>query len=136
MVSTLFVVADQSRAQLYRVKGSRVAPTLEEVDLLDHEVEASANKSGSHHSLSFFDSKGPVDEEQRRFVRRLVERLRQGQQSGEFRRLYIAAPANFVGKIRGLYGSALASTVEREIIGDYTGQDRNKLEARMARWLS
>ena len=134
MVSTLFVVADQNQAQLYKVNGTKLDPTLDVIEELDHDREDITN-TGSHRSLSFIDNDAHDDELRRRFVRRLVDRLRRGQQKGEFERLYIAAPAGFVGRIRGLYGTKLAASVEREIIGDYTRQSRKKLEARVRGWL-
>jgi protein required for attachment to host cells len=131
----MFVVADQNQAQLYRVEGTRLDPTLAQVEQLEHERE-DITSTGSHRSLSFVDHDAHDDETRRRFVRRLVDRLRRGKQTGEFQRLYIAAPAGFVGRIRSLYGSNLASSVEREIIGDYTQQSRRKLEQRVRGWIS
>ena len=137
MVQTMFVVADQSKAQLYMVRGSRVQPELEEVEELLHpEGQVKVDPSDSSGHLVYLDSKGAEEEEERRFIRQLVDRLKKGQRQGEFKRLYIVAPARFVGKIRGLYGNALAQSIEREIIGDYTQQNRHKLKARVQNWLS
>ncbi|NVB42695.1 host attachment protein [Pseudenhygromyxa sp. WMMC2535] len=135
MVPTLFVVADQSQAHLYKVGGSRLNPVLEPIEQLDHpeareRIEASAS---SGHLV--VDTSGHDAEEERRFVRELVERLRKGQSQGEFRRLYIAAPANFVGRLRKHYGNSLSRAVEREIIGDYTQQDERALTKRIASWM-
>jgi len=134
MVPTMFVVADQSEAHLYKVGGTPVHPTLEQIDQLEHpeareRVEASQSSEKLH-----IDTSRSEAEEERRFVRELVDRLRKGQSTGEFRQLYIAAPANFVGRLRKHYGSSLSRAVQREIIGDYTSQDARTLTERFAKW--
>lgn len=136
MIPTLFVVADQSQAQLYKVGGTKLHPTLEVVDQLSHpeaRVRPEPHESGPHHEI-VRDSVG--EEEERRFVRELVDRLKKGQSSGEFQRLVVAAPANFVGRLRKHYGATLARSVEREIIGDYTRQDERTLLRRLADWMN
>ena len=134
MVPTLFVVADQSQAHLYRVGGTKLNPTLEAIEQLEH-PEARERLDPSESSAHMHvDTSGSDAEEERRFVRELIERLRKGQSSGEFRKLYIAAPANFVGNLRKHYGS-LSRMVEREIIGDYTRQDERTLTKRFAQWI-
>jgi protein required for attachment to host cells len=136
MVPTLFVVADQSEAHLYKVGGTKLNPTLEVVDQLEHpEVRERVDPTDSNSRL-YVDTSGSEAEEERRFIRELIDRLRRGQSSGEFRKLYIAAPANFVGRLRKHYGSALSRTVEREIIGDFTRQDERTLTRRFAEWTS
>ncbi len=131
MVPTLFVVADQSQAQLYKVGGTKLNPTLEVVDQLSH-AQSEAHESGTHRE---FVRDSVAEEEERRFVRELVDRLKKGQTSGEFQRLYVAAPANFVGRLRKHYGNSLARAVEREIIGDFTRQDERTLLRRFGDWL-
>jgi protein required for attachment to host cells len=136
MIPTLFVVADQSEAHLYKVGGTKLNPTLEVIDQLEHpEARERVDPTDSNAQL-LVDKNGSEAEEERRFVRELIERLRKGQSSGEFRKLYIAAPANFVGRLRKQYGSALSTTVEREIIGNYTRQDERTLTRRFAEWTS
>lgn len=135
MVPTLFVVADQSEAHLYKVGGTKLHPVLEPVDQLEHpEARERLDPTESTAHLHV-DTSGSEAEEERRFVRELVDRLRKGQSVGEFRKLYIAAPANFVGRLRKHYGSSLARAVEREIIGDYTRQDERTLTKRFATWI-
>ena len=134
MVPTLFVVADQSQAHLYKVGGTKLNPVLEPIEQLEHpEARERLDPADSSGHLAVDTSRHDAEEE-RRFVRELVDRLRKGQSSGEFRRLYIAAPANFVGRLRKHYGSSLARAVEREIIGDYTRQDERTLSRRFADW--
>lgn len=136
MTPTLFVVADQSQAYLYKVGGTKLKPTLEQLEQLEHpEARERLDPSESTAHLHV-DMSGSEAEEERRFVRELVERLRKGQSSGEFRKLYIAAPANFVGRLRKHYGASLSRTIEREIIGDYTRQDERALAKRFAQWIN
>lgn len=135
MTPTLFVVADQSQAQLYKVVGTKLNPALEPLDQLEHpEARIRIEPSDSNGHMPIDTSRSEAEEE-RRFVRELVGRLRKGQSSGEFRKLYIAAPANFVGRLRKHYGSSLSRAVEREIIGDYTRQDERTLTKRLAKWI-
>jgi protein required for attachment to host cells len=134
MIPTLFVVADQSEAHLYKVGGTKLNPTLEVIDQLEHPEARERLDPMDSNTFLHVDNSGSEAEEERRFVRELIERLRKGQSSGEFRKLYIAAPANFVGRLRKHYGSALSRTVEREIIGDFTRQDERTLTKRFAEW--
>ncbi|WP_181198233.1 host attachment protein [Enhygromyxa salina] len=130
----MFVVADQSEAHLYKVGGTKLNPTLEAIEQLEHPEARERLEASESNAHLHVDTSGSEAEEERRFVRELVDRLRRGQSSGEFRKLYIAAPANFVGRLRKHYGSALSRTVEREIIGDYTRQDARTLTKRFAKW--
>ena len=134
MIPTLFVVADQSQAHLYKVGGTRLNPTLKAVDQLEHPQARSRLDPTESNAHMHVDKSKSQAEEERRFVRELVDRLRKGQSSGEFRKLYVAAPANFVGRLRKHYGN-LSRCVEREIIGDYTRQDERTLTKRFAKWL-
>jgi protein required for attachment to host cells len=134
MIPTLFVVADQSEAHLYKVGGTKLNPTLEVIDQLEHPEARERLDPTDSNTFMHLDNSGSVAEEERRFIRELIDRLRKGQSTGEFRKLYIAAPANFVGRLRKAYGSTLSRTVEREIIGDYTRQDERTLTRRFAEW--
>lgn len=133
MERTMFVVADRSRAHLYMVGGSRLAPTLERIDTLDDPEGrgSSADSSGMH--ASFVDTDGNEDEHARRFARSVVKRLESGLRGGEFRRVLLAAPASMVGHLRGCYGTKLRTVIEREIVGDYVQQSVRELEARVLR---
>ncbi len=135
MVPTLFVVADQSQAQLYKIGGTRLNPTLEVIDSLSHPEARERLDPTESNAHMMIDSARADAEEERRFVRELIDRLRKGHSEGEFRRLYVAAPANFVGNLRKHYGTSLSSLVEREIIGNYTRQDERALLKRVAQWI-
>ena len=138
MERTWIVVADQSQAQLYKVSGSKMDPNLERVEVLEHPEGRDNNASSSGMSLSFVDTRGSRDEEERRFVRLLMERLREAKREGEFRKLYIAAPANFIGKVRDLTCATLKQSIEREIVGDYTHENARALTKRVKKrnWLN
>lgn len=137
MERTWFVVADQSQAQLYKVTGTRLDPELESVDCLEHPEARESNASSSGMHFSYVDTDGPSHEEERRFIRQVVEKLKRARERGEFAKLYIAAPANFIGKARNLYGNALAQTVCKEIVGDYTNENARALTQRIKKrqWL-
>lgn len=137
MEPTWFVVADQSQAQLYKVKGTRLDPELEEVECLEHPEARESNASSSGMHFSYVDTDGPSEEEQRRFIRQVVEKLKRARERGEFSKLYIAAPANFIGKARNLYGNALAQTITKEIVGDYTNENQRAFTNRIKKraWL-
>jgi protein required for attachment to host cells len=136
MVPTVFVVADQSEAALYKVGGTKLNPTLEVIDQLAHPEARERLDPTDSNSHLIVDNSGSEEEEERRFVRELIDRLRRGQSSGEFRKIYIAAPANFVGRLRKHYGSSLSRIVEREFIGDFTRQDERALTKRFAAWIN
>lgn len=134
MVPTIFVVADQSQAHLYRVGGTKLNPTLEAIEQLEHAGARERLDPSESSARMHINTDGADAEKERRFVRELIDRLRKGQSTGEFRKLYIAAPANFVGNLRKHYGT-LSRLVEREIIGDYTRHDERTLTKRFAQWI-
>jgi len=140
MESMWFVVADRSQAQLYEVVGPKLKPELRELETMTHpEVRQSTDPSasGSEHQM-LGDHSGADAEEDRRFIRQVVDRLSQAQHHREFEKLVIAAPADFVGKIRELASRRLSKSVHREIIADYTHDNRRALQERMRRkaWLT
>ncbi len=139
MDPTWFVVADQSQAHLYRVRGTRLEPVLEAVESLEHPEGRKRMRADSAASSGTYwlHPEKAAAEENRRFVRQVIDRLSKGQREREFTRLLIAAPASFVGDLREHYGTSLASVVHREIIGDFTHDPVRVLEQRMRQkdWL-
>ena len=83
------------------------------------------------------DTNSTHEEQDRKFVRQLLDRLTQAQHQGQFGRLVIAAPADFVGRLRELAARSLSKSVVREIIGDYTNDTLHALQerARQKEWL-
>ncbi len=140
METTWFVVADRSQAQLYEVVGPKLKPTLRELETMTHPQARQSGDPGassSQHEM-LADHSGADAEEDRRFVRQVVDRLSQAQHRREFERLLIAAPADFVGKVRELSSRRLSKTVHREIIADYTHDNVRSLQERLRRksWLA
>ena len=65
MVPTMFVVADQSEAHLYKVGGTKLHPTLEQIDQLEHpEAHARVEASESSSSHLQVDNSRPEAEEE------------------------------------------------------------------------
>lgn len=141
MESTWFVVADRSQAQLFEVNGSRLRPTLTPIETIES-PERTDRRSALYSSSSgrrdlLAEGRGAQDEQDQKFVRQIVERLTQAQHQRQFGRLVIAAPADFVGKLREVARGSLQKTVVREIIGDYTNDTVHALQERARRheWL-
>mgnify|MGYP001162878201 FL=1 len=144
MEATWFVVADRSQAQLFEVEGTKLKPTLKPLETIEHPEgrRSEARRLGASSSSGMRDllveTNGIQEEQDRKFVRQLLDRLTQAQHQKQFDRLVIAAPADFVGKLRELAArSGLSRAVVREIIGDYTNDTLHALQERARRkeWL-
>ena len=143
MEATWFVVADRSQAQLFEVEGTKLKPKLKSLGTIEHPEgrRAEARRNGASSSSGMRDllaETNSVQEEQdRKFVRQLIDRLTQAQNQKQFGRLVIAAPADFVGRLRELSARNLSKSVVREIIGDYTNDTIHALQERARRkeWL-
>lgn len=142
MESTWFVVADRSQALLFEVSGSRMRPTLTPIETLESpERPREARRSGASTASGRRDlvsePRGTFEEQDQKFVRQIVERLTQAQHQRQFGRLVIAAPAEFVGRMREATRGSLQKAVVREIIGDYTNDTVHALQERARRheWL-
>ncbi len=144
MEATWFVVADRSQAQLFEVEGTKLKPTLKPLETIEHPEgrRSEARRLGESSSSGMRDllveTNGIQEEQDRKFVRQLLDRLTQAQHQKQFDRLVIAAPADFVGKLRELAArSGLSRAVVREIIGDYTNDTLHALQERARRkeWL-
>jgi|GEM_PF-2341962 len=143
MEATWFVVADRSQAQFFEVEGTKLKPKLKSLGTLEHPEgrRSEARRHGASSSAGMrdllVDTNSMQEEQDRKFVRQLLERLTQAQQQRQFGRLVIAAPADFVGRIRELGSRSLSKSVVREIIGDYTNDTIHALQerARQKEWL-
>lgn len=143
MEATWFIVADRSQAQLFEVGGTKRKPTLTPVETIvfPEARRAEARRSGASTSSGKRDllaeTNGTQDAQDGKFVRQVIERLTAAQHRKAFERLVIAAPADFVGKMRELGSRSLAKSVVREIIGDYTNDTVHALQerARQKEWL-
>ena len=66
MIPTLFVVADQSEAHLYKVGGTKMKPTLEAIDALEHpEARSHLDPTESNAHLHLDTSRSQAEEERR-----------------------------------------------------------------------
>lgn len=143
MEATWFVVADRSQAQLFEVEGTKLKPKLKSLGTIEHPAgrRAEARRNGASSSSGMRDllaeTNGVQEEQDRKFVRQLIDRLTQAQNQKQFGRLVIAAPADFVGRLRELSARSLSKSVVREIIGDYTNDTIHALQerARQKEWL-
>ncbi len=143
MEATWFVVADRSQAQLFEVEGTKLKPKLKPLETIEHPEarRAEARRNGASSSSGMRDllaeANGPQEEQDRKFIRQLLDRLTQAQHHKQFDRLVIAAPADFVGRLRELAARSLSKSVVREIIGDYTNDTVHALQerARQKEWL-
>ena len=143
MEATWFVVADRSQAQLFEVEGTKLKPKLKPLETIEHPEgrRAEARRTGASSSSGMrdllVDNNNLQQEQDRKFIRQLLERLTQAQHSKQFDRLVIAAPADFVGRLRELAARSLSKSVVREIIGDYTNDTIHALQerARQKEWL-
>ena len=138
-----FVVADRSQAQFFEVEGTKLKPTLKSLGTIEHpkgrHSEARRNGASSSSGMRdlLVDTNSMHEEQDRKFVRQLIDRLTQAQNQKQFGRLVIAAPADFVGRVRELGSRNLSKSVVREIIGDYTNDTIHALQerARQKEWL-
>ena len=116
-------VGDGSRGRIFRT--NRAAP-LEEVedrlnpaarisgrDLASDRPGATSDRSGyALHGVG--GDKDPRAEEMRRFAREIAERLRAAHREGDFERLFLVAPAAFLGELR----QCLAPAVRESVVGE------------------
>ena len=143
MEATWFVVADRSQAQLFEVEGTKLKPKLKPLGTIEHPEgrRAEARRTGASSSSGMRDllveTNSMQEEQDRKFIRQLIDRLPQAQHSKQFDRLVIAAPADCVGRVRELAARSLSKIVVREIIGDYTNDTIHALQERARRkeWL-
>lgn len=143
-MKTIWVlVANQAEAQFY--SSDRLPGNLSLVDVL-------ANKEGTAHPRDLvsdapgraFDSFGSgrhamepntgVKEEQRRkFVKEMVERLQTARSGGSFSKLVLLAAPAVLGVLRRSLTPELEKTVIKEIPKDVIGQGVDKIQTQLAR---
>lgn len=143
MKNIWILVANQAEAQIYSSERLRGNLSL---------VVALANKEGTAHLRDLvsdapgraFDSYGPgrhamepntgVKEEQRRkFVKEMVERLQSARLKGSFDQLVIFAAPAVLGVIRKILTPDLEKIVAREIPKDLVGQGVDKIQSQVVR---
>lgn len=136
------LVANQAEAQIYST--DRIPGGLELVDTLTHEQGAAHERDlvtdapgrvhdrmgPARHSME--PGTGIKEEERRRFVKQIVDRLQAAHLKGEFDQLAILAAPAFLGVIRKTLGGELAKTVIKEIPKGLVGQSVDKIQAQLA----
>lgn len=125
MSNTWVLVAESSRAKLYKVNG-RLDPLTEIEAMVNpasrmREGELVSDDAGSDggsvgHGRHVIDSRHTAHErESLQFARRLANRLDSGRTSGDFNRLVLVAPPEFLGHLRNHLSKESMSLVYRQI---------------------
>ena len=143
MKTTWILVANQAEAQFY--SSDRIPGNLLLVDVLQ-------NKEGATHPRDLvsdapgraFDSigygrhamepnTGVKEEQRRRFVKEMVERLQTAHLKGSFDKLVLLVGPAVLGVIRKTLTADLAKTVIKEIPKDVVGQSSDKIQTQLTR---
>ena len=143
MKKTWILVANQAEAQIY--SSDRLPGDLLLVDVLE-------NKEGTSHARDLvsdapgraFDSTGSgrhamepntgvKEEQRRRFVKEMVERLQTTQSKGGFDKLVLLAAPAVLGVIRKTLPADLTRIVIKEIPKDVIGQGVDKIQSQLVR---
>lgn len=131
------LVADKSKAKLYKMKG-RVGELT-----LDHEWSHPASRQHEQELTSdlpgrAFDSVGdgrhamsqevdPKDHEAEVFAQELITEMEKGATSGRFSRFYLIASPQFLGLLRKKMGSSLKELVVDEVAKNLTAMDASEI---------
>ena len=140
---TWVVVADAKDALFYTRDKRHSIP--ERFDVLHasfaaaHDQELTTDRPGrtfdrfgpGRHTLNADES--PKEEEQRRFVKRIAEKIDHGHAAGKFDRLVLVAPPAMLGVLRKHLTKATAATVIGEIGKTLTEQSPEKLAEELDR---
>ena len=137
------LVVNQAEAQIYST--NRMPGNLVLVDTLTHpEGAAHARDLVSDAPGRVHDRAGPArhsmepdtgvkEEQRRRFVKDLVERLKTAHLQGKFDQLVLLAAPAVLGVIRKTLNGGLAKAVVKEIPKDVIGQGVDKIRAQLKR---
>ena len=143
MKSIWVLVANQAEAQFYA--SDRLWKNLHLADvLLNEEGAAHPRDLISDAPGRSFDRFGPArhamepntgvkEEQRRRFVKEMVERLESGHLKGDFDQLVVLAAPAVLGVIRKHLSGGLEKTVIREIPKDVIGQGVEKIQSQLER---
>jgi protein required for attachment to host cells len=125
MSNTWVLVAESSRAKLYRVNG-RLAP-FTEIDAMVHpasrmhEGDLVSDTAGSDggsigQGRHVIDNKHTAHEhESLQFAKELASRLDSGRTNGDFDKLVLVAPPEFLGHLRNNLSKEVMSMVSRQV---------------------
>lgn len=143
-MNTIWIlVANQAEAQIYTA--SRLPGSLSPVQTLKHE-EGSARArdltsdapgrvhdrmGSSRHSME--PDTGVKEEQRRRFVKEVIDRLQAARLNGKFDQLVLLAAPAVLGVIRKTMSADLERAVIREIPKDVIGQGLDRIELQLQR---
>ena len=143
MNKTWVLVANQAEARIYAA--DRVPGNLKLVETLTHEEGAAHardltsdapgrvhDRMGSaRHSME--PDTGVKEENRRRFVKKMVERLESAHFRGDYDRLVLLVAPAVLGVIRKTISGKLTKAVVKEIPKDVIGQDLDKIQEQLRR---
>ena len=137
------LVANQSEAQIYsahRLPGSlTLVYTLTNSEGTAHARDLTSDAPGRVHDRmgsarhSMEPDTGVKEEERRKFVKKIVDRLGSTHSKGGFDQLVLLAAPAMLGVIRKTVAGNLAKTVIKEIPKDVIGQNLVKIEKQLER---
>jgi protein required for attachment to host cells len=143
-MSTIWIlVANQAEAQVYsadRIHGdlqlvrtlAHPAGSAHVRDLISDAPGRGYDRTGpARHSME--PDTGVKEEERRRFVKELVEWLKNAHLQGKFDQLVILAAPAVLGVLRKTLSGGLQQAVVKEIPKDVIGQAEDKIRAQLAR---
>lgn len=127
-MTTWIVVVDSGRGKIY-VQDKHNSELQEEVDLVHPSarlrgVELSSDRPGKHvgafgQGQHVFDARTNVkDHEVEIFAKEIAERLETGRTSGQYQKLVLMAPPEFLGVLRGQLSDGVRELVVDEIAKD------------------
>jgi len=137
------LVANQAEAQIY--SSDQLPGNLLLVDVLENsegtthprELISDApgrafNSTGSgRHAME--PNTGVKEEQRRRFVKEMADRLQAAHLNGDFAQLVLMAAPAVLGVIRKSLNAGLKKTVIKEIPKDVIGQDVDKIQSQLVR---
>ena len=136
------LVANQAEAQFY--SSERLPGNLSLMEILKNkEGTAHPRELGSDAPGRAFDSQGQgrhamepntgvKEEQRRRFVKEMVDRLQAARVKGDFDQLVLLAAPAVLGVIRKTLNPGLEKTVVKEIPKDLIGQGVDKIQSQLA----
>jgi protein required for attachment to host cells len=137
------LVANQAEAQIYsaiRLPGSlTLVHTLRHAEGAAHARDLTSDAPGRVHDRmgsarhSMEPDTGVKEEERRRFVKEMVDRLKAAHLKGEFNQLVLLAAPAVLGDIRKAVAGNLAKAIIKEISKDVIGQDLDKIQLQLER---
>ena len=137
------LVANQAEAQIYssgQIRGNLLLVdvlenregTTHPGDLISDAPGRAFDSTGSgRHALE--PNTGLKEEQRRRFVKEMAERLQASHLKGDFAQLVLMAAPAVLGVIRKSLTAGLKKTVIKEIPKDVIGQDVGKIQSQLAR---